>query len=110
MSEEKFQEILKQLQAQFPGVIAVTPGTALLVAGRTTSESPEQAARQAIYRKTFPFPLTTVGKRRSVLLTDIAKVLGDETSRSTRSADAPAHPDMIENATPKRPPKQRTRQ
>lgn len=69
------QQILASLREQYPGVVAVAPGVALVAAGLTSAKDPESAARQSIHRGTFPFPVTKVSGRNVVLLADIARAL-----------------------------------
>lgn len=81
-------EILHQLKGQFPGVVAVSPGQALMASGRTSSSDPDRAARLAIYRGSFPFRVEMMGKRRRVLLTDMAEVLAGACAPAPAAAGA----------------------
>ena len=65
-------EVLSELKARFPGTLSISPGKALVAAGLTKAKNPENAARVAIYRNTFPFRYTRTGRHRCVLLTDLA--------------------------------------
>lgn len=73
---EREQAILAELRERFPNSIAIPPGDALEVSGLTSAKNPHNAARQAIYRGTFPFPVRPVRGRKVVRLADIARVLG----------------------------------
>lgn len=72
---EREQAILAELREQFPDTIAVSPGDALKVSGLTSAKNPHNAARQAIYRGTFPFPVRPIRGRKVVRLADIARIL-----------------------------------
>lgn len=74
---QREQHILEQLRSQFPGAVAVTPGTALEVSGLTAARDVHAAARQAIHRGTFPFETSRLNKRRVVLIVELARVLSE---------------------------------
>lgn len=95
------EQILASLREQFPGTLSINIGQALAVTGYTTSERPDRVARQAIYRGSYPFPLTMIGSARRVLLADIARAMAASLKKSPtpshRSSNADSsHADMIE--------------
>lgn len=69
------QAILAVLREKYPGVLAISPADALAVSGASNAENRAGAARTAIHRKTFPFPVKKINGRNVVLLTDIARTL-----------------------------------
>jgi len=64
--------ILAQLQGQYPGVVALALGEALIASGFARSEDPGRVARQMLHRGTYPFRITRVGVKNRVLLIDLA--------------------------------------
>ena len=69
------EKILAQLQGQFPGMVALTLGDALMSSGLARSEDPARVARQMVHRGYYPFPITKVGVKNRVLLIDLADYL-----------------------------------
>lgn len=59
------------------GRVAVHPGDALYVSGLgETREAAAKTARNKIYNKTYPFPLTRVGSRWVVTVVNLMAALG----------------------------------
>lgn len=69
------QAILTALREKYPDVLAISAAEALAVSGASSAGDRVGAARTAIQRKTFPFPVKKINGRNIVLLTDIARTL-----------------------------------
>lgn len=69
------EKILAQLQGQFPGMVALALGDALMSSGFARSEDPARVARQMVHRGSYPFPITKVGVKNRVLLVHLADYL-----------------------------------
>ena len=82
IEQENEQVILAMLREKYPGVLSVSPAEALAVSGVSSAENREGAARTAIFRKTYPFPVKKINGRNLVLLTDIARTLATAPSGS----------------------------
>lgn len=69
----------------------VSIGDALLIEPGAVPSDPQNAAHQRLYAGTYPWPTTTIGRARVVLVTDIARtLLGFETGgESETPAPAP---------------------
>ncbi len=75
MIETLRKEILAQLQGQYPGMVALALGDALMASGLAQSENLARVARQMVHRGSYPFRITKVGAKNRVLLVDLADYL-----------------------------------
>jgi hypothetical protein len=98
--DDRCAEILKQLQCQYPGVVAITPAAALTAAGVPPSKNPANQANQALARGAFPFPVVKMGNRNRVLLMDMARVLAGATVRPAKEGTDRNEPRGILASTP----------